>query len=222
MGRIAEVNAPGTLVLWHASLEVPEDGIERLQSPLNQGERHRQKQYATPLLQRRFGNARGILRHVLAHHVGVQPHTLRFELSAFGKPFLPEHPEWHFNVSHSGDVLLIGVAHVPIGVDLEVVPAHFKTQALMSFFSPEEQRHLQNADPASFFWCWTRKEAYLKAVGTGLVEDLHTINTLQAEISGWALQTFQQGAVVYSVATPAHVQIMERHWVDHAGLWDLG
>jgi 4'-phosphopantetheinyl transferase len=126
----------------------------------------------------RFVLGRGMLRHVLAQWLQKRPEDLRFDYGAFGKPDLPPDDPGgkalQFNLSHSGDVILLAVAvGRAIGVDVE----HMRTDLSHAdiaehFFSAAERSALAALPPGAqagaFYACWTRKEAYLKATGVGL------------------------------------------------------
>lgn len=132
-----------------------------------------------------FRAARAGLRRVLGLVTDRDPACLTFRQDAAGKPFLPGGPS--FNLSHSGDWALLGVtpAH-PLGVDLE---AHrpVETAVARRFFSPAEQaalRRLPITDwPTGFFRLWTRKEAVVKALGTGLSHPLDSFDVTLTEIA---------------------------------------
>ena len=87
-----------------------------------------------------------------------------------------------FNVSHSGDLLLIAIAiNRAVGVDVEQVRTDVDFDAIAArFFSVAEQRLLaalpQDLKRCAFYSCWTRKEAYLKARGDGLAMPLDTFD----------------------------------------------
>jgi 4'-phosphopantetheinyl transferase len=81
----------------------------------------------------------------------------------------------HFSLSHGGDLVLIGIADVPIGVDVEALPEERALDDLASVLHPGEQAELAALPAeqrvAAFARLWTRKEAYLKGLGTGLGRD---------------------------------------------------
>jgi 4'-phosphopantetheinyl transferase len=117
------------------------------------------------------------LRRVLAHLLGLEPSDLHFEAGPHGKPGLTGRAAGsglHFNLSHSADRGLIGWAwERQIGVDIERWRAlHDEAALVRRFFSPAEVAAYEGLPPATrpvgFFHCWTRKEAYVKAVGRGL------------------------------------------------------
>jgi 4'-phosphopantetheinyl transferase len=123
---------------------------------------------------RRYLAAHVALRRALAECVGRAPADLRFVTGAFGKPSLVDDAGWSFSLSHSGDVAVIALAQQgPIGVDLELqrdVPDALALAALN--FTPSECEQLRALSGpergAAFLQCWTRKEACLKAIGSGL------------------------------------------------------
>jgi len=120
-----------------------------------------------------FVIARGVLRQVLSLYLAEKPDTIQFEYGKNGKPFLPKKP-LQFNLSHADEIALIGLTKEhEIGIDVEVInqkveveriAQHFfakgEIESLMSL--PKTQRH------EAFFNCWTRKEAFIKAIGDGL------------------------------------------------------
>ena len=123
--------------------------------------------------QRRFLAGREVVRRLLGHLVGEAPDRLRLDETA-GKPRLADH-NLHFNVSHSEHdaVLAVCVDH-PVGVDIERLRTVSDARAIArSFFSPAECHVLDWQPDADVDHCflraWTRKEAWLKALGIGLI-----------------------------------------------------
>lgn len=99
-----------------------------------------------------------------------------FSFSEKGKPFLREHPDLHFNISHCKNGLAVAVSKEPVGIDIEAFRS--ADDALLEYcMNPEEATAVrQSADPAqAFSSLWTRKEAVLKLRGTGITDDLHQV-----------------------------------------------
>jgi len=117
--------------------------------------------------------SRGILRLILGSYTGKDPKALVFSYSEFGKPYLsyPENPEVCFNLSHSGNLLLIAVTEgEQIGIDVEKNEDNIDFSGIAALvFSAEEQISLSHsADPfQEFYELWTAKEAILKSTGLG-------------------------------------------------------
>lgn len=121
----------------------------------------------------RFIACRGSLRTILAEELGEQPEKIAFRYAPEGKPYVAGSP-LRFNVSHSQDLALIAVAWGrEVGVDIESVRPDVADSGIAErFFSAGERQALADLAPEvrarAFFACWTRKEAYLKARGSGL------------------------------------------------------
>ncbi len=125
----------------------------------------------------RFTVAHGRLRLLLASVLGMAPGEIEFAAGRHGKPYLAgvaAGSDLCFNLSHSGDVGLVGWAQGrDIGVDVEVWrPMRDEAALVRRYFSPAEIAAYEALPAAGrtegFFNCWTRKEAYIKAVGRGL------------------------------------------------------
>lgn len=121
--------------------------------------------------------AHGLVRTLLGRYLGRPASRLRFSVGPYGKPALDElatRPTLEYNLSHSGDIVLIAVARGrAVGVDVERWADHIVYDELAEYcFSSAERDELRttpNHDKAAaFFAGWTRKEAYIKATGVGV------------------------------------------------------
>lgn len=123
----------------------------------------------------RYKTGRALLRGVLAAHLGCTPSAVSIDTGEHGKPFVVGGSGLHFNLSHSANLALLGLGEcLPIGVDVES-PAHvfedFESTARVCFTQAELvelQTYPAAQRFAAFLRGWTRKEACLKAIGTGL------------------------------------------------------
>ena len=122
----------------------------------------------------RYIVARGRLRQLLGQHLDLAPEAVKLAYTTYGKPYLPHQPDLHFNVSHSQQFGLLALAWGQrLGVDIEVIRPLTDMSALVHrFFAPAEisvwQSLLAQQQADAFFCCWTRKEAFIKAIGEGL------------------------------------------------------
>lgn len=122
----------------------------------------------------RFLRARCALRSVLGAYLGVSPREVGLATGANGKPRLEREAGLEFNLSHSGDHGLLAVTRdARVGVDIEELRPRDDVLPLAErLFTRAERLSLcpAQSDPLArqFLTCWTRKEAYLKALGTGL------------------------------------------------------
>jgi 4'-phosphopantetheinyl transferase len=164
----------GCIDLWHANLQYTR---WRRLLPLLSDEEHRRAQaYAFDRDARRFVVSRAVLRTLLSHSTGVPAGELKFRLEPDGKPFLQPGigQRVHFSLSRSQELVLIGFAPGPLGVDVEWLDRAMNVEALVDHvLSCREQDNFKRFDPrdqrTAFLQCWTIKEAYLKAIGKGLL-----------------------------------------------------
>lgn len=181
MGFDGAVRAPdgAPLQLWRHDLQqLPSaEGL----AALSVDERSRAERFKFERDARRYLSARAFLREILARCTGVPAAKLRIASGPYGKPCLPDLPNCQFNLSHAGDLALVATSDSAcVGVDVEMMRAGVDALALArSCFSAGEidtLRGLEGAQrDAAFLRIWTRKEACLKALGTGLSMDPTTV-----------------------------------------------
>jgi 4'-phosphopantetheinyl transferase len=158
-------------------LDVPPSTRNALHALLDADEQARAARFHAAQHRDRFAVAHGRLRELLAAQLQVAPQELQFAKGTHGKPQLAaftESRQLHFNLSHSSKWGLVAMAwDRAVGADIEIWrPMHNAARLVRRFFSGVEGQAyeaLQQTDrQAAFFRGWTRKEAYIKAVGRGL------------------------------------------------------
>ncbi len=163
------------------ALDQPSQVVDQLAATLAPDEHERAARFHFDRDRRRFTVARGMLRQLLGRCSECPPDAIRFGYGPFGKPYLENEAgtnKLEFSLSHSKDWALAAVARGrSIGVDVEEVRAMPDYEELAhSNFSQAEVTALlglrQDQQLDGFFACWTRKEAYAKALGLGLSLDL--------------------------------------------------
>jgi 4'-phosphopantetheinyl transferase len=224
---------PGEVQIWAVALDPPAAVAARLASSLAADERERAARFRFERHRRQYEVGRGALRALLGGYLELPPGEVCFTYGERGKPSLGASPpagsDLHFNLSNSHELALVGFARgVEIGVDVEhQKPMADLEQIAERFFSASERDALRQL-PAhqkqeGFFNCWTRKEAYLKAVGQGLAARLDSFDvtlvpgeaprmlTLEgdaARAARWFFQRFEPapdyiGALAVEAAPPA-------------------
>jgi 4'-phosphopantetheinyl transferase len=164
--------------VWLLNLDQDAAGAEHLRALLSDDERARADRFYFPHLRAHYTLVRAGLRILLGGLSGREPAELEFAYAQHGKPFLPGSGV-QFNVSHSGALALIALARGRrVGVDVERIRDMDDGEAIARrFFAPAEVAEYLSlpADqrPGAFYSCWTRKEAFIKAVGDGLSFPLH-------------------------------------------------
>jgi len=173
--------APSPYRVWKVALDdLPSAEDVALLAP---GERVAAARFVFERDRRRYLAAHVALRKTLAAYLGDRPENLRFETGGFGKPSLVHSAPCVFNMSRSGDVAVIAVApRGQIGVDVELVRAVPDAMALAArYFCASEREQLQalagRERDTTFLRGWTRKEACLKAIGSGLSIAPHLFET---------------------------------------------
>jgi len=217
-----------TVHVWAVQLDdasVDIDGGRELLSP---DERERAARFHFEQHQRRYLIAHIALHEILSRYLSVGPAQIFFEFGGNGKPKLPPVLALagvEFNLSHSNEMALIAFNRVgEIGVDIEYVKPDFKFHDIAErFFTEREVAALRglpaDLQPQAFFKCWTSKEAFLKAKGTGLSGKLDEVEItlgapdqvrIAADVPGWtlseleAVEAYECALVVAGAPLPAH------------------
>ena len=220
--------------VWRVDLEQSEELVQKFRSTLEEDERSRADRFHFEKDRRAFTVSRGFLRYVLGSYLATKPEAVRFAYGPYGKPALDgEHKNrsLKFNMSHSRGAALVAVSEDrEIGVDVEYVRADFATEEIARrFFSPREVEAfnaLPNTEQVSAFYrCWTRKEAYIKAIGRGLSQPLDGFDVTLApeeppalmradedDAARWSLSDIDVGSD-YAAALVVEGQISKiRYW----------
>lgn len=166
---------PGEVHVWFAELAPSDACVEACFRHLSADERERASRFRVEHLKTAFTLSRAILRVLMGRYLAIEPDRIRFVYGTRGKPRVafPETP-LKFNLAHSGSFAAYAFAvGCEVGVDIEEVrPVPDQENIVRRFFSAEECEEWLELEPSqrdyAFFRCWTRKEAYIKALGDGL------------------------------------------------------
>lgn len=198
--------------VWKISLDRCEADIHRLRATLSSDEALRADRFHFQRDRDSFIATRGTLRQLLGRYLERPPRDIVFAYGPHGKPSIrrdSSNLSAEFNVSHSHGLALMAFSlgrH--LGVDVESIRPDVATQEIAErFFSPCEVAELLSLPSAmraeAFFLCWTRKEAYVKAVGDGLQIPLSSFHVSltpsaperleSADSSRWTLRSLRPG-----------------------------
>jgi 4'-phosphopantetheinyl transferase len=198
-------------------LDVGPEALLTSAAMLSEAERQRANRFAFDRDRRRFTVARSRLRQLLGARLDMRPDSVELMYGKHGKPALARRfaaSGLRFNVAHSDDVAVYAFSRGrEVGIDVETVRVlPDADDVAASFFSRRENevyRSLAPRDkPLGFFNCWTRKEAFIKALGDGLYHPLDRFDVSLApgeparilrvehvpgELCGWTLHSFLPG-----------------------------
>lgn len=167
--------------VWCASLAQPLSRFQMLSQTLCLDERLRAERFHFEKDRKHFITGRGILRTILGCYLNVEPNRLQFRYGKNGKPALVDtfgKGRIRFNLSHSEGLALFAFTRDhEIGVDIEHIHDIFEMNQIAEQFFSVRENAVFRALPKSkkkeaFFYCWTRKEAFIKALGDGLYQPL--------------------------------------------------
>jgi len=201
-----------------ARLDVPHQAINVAETLLSAAERQRAAGFARPHDRRRFVLARARLRQLLAARLQMRAEDIELVHGPWGKPALAPAlagSGLRFNVAHAGDVTVYAFAeHREVGIDVEVSRCFYAAADVAEhIFSRRERMDywaLSLGDrPRGFLNCWTRKEAFAKAVGTGIHHAFDAfdvsllpgeparilrVDSTPGEACGWAMRSLDCGS----------------------------
>ncbi|REH01871.1 4'-phosphopantetheinyl transferase [Flavobacterium aquicola] len=151
---------------------------------LNAKELIKAERFYKEIDQNRFIIYRSILKFILAAHTKLEVKNIDLDYHLNKKPYLASHPWLHFNISHSEDFAAIAVSYKKVGIDIEYMSGDFDfTNILPDIFDDNEIFEIKNAfnKKQAFYTSWTRKEAFVKALGKGIDEDFKYIPCLDGQ-----------------------------------------
>ncbi len=166
-----------TVDVWSFSLDLTDDEIKSLFALLNEEEQQRAERLKVSSKNQQFVISRARLRQTLSPFLACSAKEVCFEYLEHGKPQIAcdqNRSGLAFNLSHSANQTLIAVTLAgEVGIDIEVIEKRTDITKLAGrFFSEKEQQALTDITDdrrrQAFFSCWSRKEAFIKAVGDGL------------------------------------------------------
>lgn len=199
-----------TIAIWSINLDVDETCIEVFTELMTPREHARAARLKVPRRRRRWIASRIALRLFTARSLNISIHELHYRYGSLGKPGLD--PNHHvqpicFNNTDSGDLGLIALTvDREVGVDLERLPRRTRSERITRrrFAAQEFEPILGTEEPERnrrFLQCWTRKEAWGKAIGVGIrypMRDIvlcdnlpHDERRIEYEDETWTLKQLQ-------------------------------
>ena len=198
----------GEVHIWWVPMDIDEQLQQQFLPLLTERQKIKLNRLPNDTLKVRYIAGRGYLFQLVAAYLGVEPQELKFDFGKLGKPYInSELGELQFNFSDTfspdkGGMGLFGFSRKhELGVDLEWAGRTGRFQQIMKRRFSENEQHLLNSEnpaeqSAHFLSCWTRKEAYGKALGLGIRYPMREIDLcldcanpqLQLPETGWTIQ----------------------------------
>lgn len=179
---------------------------DKLFSVLSPAEQIKSNRFHKEADQIRYATTRHALRVILSKFTRTPPELIEFHQTGNKKPAING---LEFNVSHSGNLILIGVSASALGIDVEYVNPDFDFSTLINTcFNVEEQLHVKS--PEDFYLLWTRKEALLKNTGEGLSDELHEVTCMDSfalrDGIRYEIKSFSTECYIFSLSSISHQQ----------------
>lgn len=124
----------------------------------------------------------GFLKETVSEEYDIDKKDLVFSVTESGKPFCKSHGDIHFSISHSGDYFAVAISEKEVGIDIQILKN--PDDKLIGRVCCENEKLFVNASEnkeKAFTEIWTKKEAYLKALGTGIDRELKTVDTTELD-----------------------------------------
>lgn len=165
---------PGVIDVWLCRGDTVQERQEHFSTILSAKELARAQRFKFEIHRNRFIISHGFQRSVLAKYLNIAPASIRYQLSDKGKPSLiAAERDLTFNLSHTEDISILAVTcDTEVGIDIEYMDRKADWQAIgRRFFTAPEQQALfsltREKQQSAFYQLWTRKEAYMKVLGSG-------------------------------------------------------
>lgn len=173
-GHMHAFNVGGQTDIWKVNVPGSVAFIDDLLKVLSLNEIARASQYVRTGDRNRSVISRGVLRLILGAYLDERPQAISFEEGLNKKPILPTETGLFFNVSHSGDWVLIAISGSTVGIDVEFIKPEMRYEDILpEYFTDREIEFIQQSNSIErFYTLWTRKEALSKGIGTGLDSNL--------------------------------------------------
>jgi len=162
-----------------------------------------------------------LLKKIAALYLAIHPNKVIVATYAYGKPYIKGHADFYFSISHTRSLIVLAVGVSLLGIDVECCTNLLHVPSVVSHFSQEEQIYIENYSEKKkevILEIWTKKEAYLKALGLGLLRKLNSFNVL----NDTRFVTYKDEENIISLFSPAisQVGVVQKQQVSVSELYD--
>ncbi len=192
--------SPSELHVWRAWLDQDDHHQSDHQSLLSHAEIDVANKFFFARDRNRYINSRGILRCILGRYLSTEPHEITIDRGEHGKPLLEKSPyQMEFNLSHSrGLGIFVFAIGKRIGIDVEYIRPLSDYEQIAKFFLTSNEMEALCQLPEEirlqgFYKAWTRKEAFVKALGVGIGNALHKFEVSVSPFEEPTINEIHQG-----------------------------
>lgn len=134
----------------------------------------------------------GVLIDYALNLLGYKEKNLKVAFNEFGKPYYPDLSNFHFNLSHSGNYVVLATDDQEVGIDIQKV-VKGKEKAIIKILNEKELETSKNKKTKDYVRLWTYKESYVKYLGQGLNKDIKNIalDTLDVNFKEYRVYGYQ-------------------------------
>jgi 4'-phosphopantetheinyl transferase len=214
--------------IFRANLDVSSSYLTSLAAFLSPDESERARRFHFDGDRVRYSIARGLLRALIGRYLACHPASISFRYDSFGKPHLA-YPDakLFFNLSHSENIALYALTNAgELGIDVAWHDPRVQGEEIARrFFTSNECSFIQQGSPEAsqehFFYLWSRKEAYIKAISRGLSVPLNEFEIAASSfVGGFQIHSFRPcpdfSAAVAIPSGPSHIRFFEVDQIDFA------
>lgn len=126
-----------------------------------------------------------LLRVAIHQDLNIENNDIEFDTNSYGKPHLINDQDYHFNISHTHNMIAVAISHNSVGVDVEKI-RKIDMGISKRFFTKREQNYIEKSQDdlyERFFEIWTKKEAHIKYTGKGLSVPLNSFDVTEKDLS---------------------------------------
>ena len=177
--RVGPLLQNNEVKIWHGQVTAEDRFYKAYWDVLDDAEKNQANKMHGVLLHKRYVEIHGRTRQLLAKTLKLAPEKITIRKAEHGKPYLADYPALAFNLSHSAEKMMVALAwNCRVGVDIEVIKQRINVAGLVNKCFGTEEITYWNQLPGceknqAFYRFWTRKEAFVKATGNGIVLGLN-------------------------------------------------
>ena len=167
------VSGCGNMKIYAVKIEdICDENLHRLSLKTGNDVRKRIERFVYKEDKQRTLMGQILIREIIAQQLEMRNEDIVFQKNDYGKPYLENHEKFHFNISHSGDMVVCAVHDKPVGIDIEqMLHIDDYLEIAKDYFTEREIAYIaknEDARLSRFYELWTLKESYIKCHGKGL------------------------------------------------------